>query len=90
MPETTALYQLEVKLPSGENGESRTQVVRLKGTDILRFSTRYEFPNVGDSSLLYVAIDENKIYRWDSIEMVYKVIGSDYNDITLIDCGGAE
>lgn len=62
MPETEGLYQLEVKLPS-ENGESRTQVVNLKGLTQIKFSTRFEFPNVGDSSMLYVATNENKIYR---------------------------
>jgi hypothetical protein len=39
---------------------------------------------------LYVATDENKIYRWDSTDSIYRVVGSDYNDIKLIDCGGAE
>lgn len=63
MPETEALYQLEVKLPSGENGESRTQVVKLKGLEQVKFSSRLEFPNIGDPSLLYVATNQNKIYR---------------------------
>lgn len=84
-----ALYQLEVKLPS-ENGEIRTQVVKLKTEDKLHFNTRFEFPNIGDSSLLYIATDENKVYRWDAANMIYRVVGSDYNDIDTIDCGGAE
>ena len=63
MPETEGLYQMEVKLPSGPNGESRTQVVKLKGLEQIKFRTRFEFPNTGSSDLLYVAIDENKIYR---------------------------
>lgn len=89
MPNTASLYQLEVKLPSGENGESRTQVVKLKGLEQVQFSTRFEFPNMGDSSLLYVATNENKIYRWDLESMTYKVVGSDYNEIKEINCGGA-
>ena len=63
MPETQGLYQMEVKLPSGPNGESRTQVVKLKGLDQIKFHTKFEFPNTGSSDLLYVAIDENQIYR---------------------------
>lgn len=63
MPETEALYQLEVKLPSGENGESRTQVVKLKGLEQIKFSSRLAFPNIGDPGLLYVATNQNKIYR---------------------------
>lgn len=90
MPETEALYQLEVKLPSGENGETRTQVVKLKGLEQVKFSTRLEFPNTGDPSLLYVATNQNKIYRWDSESASYKVVGSDYNEIKTIDCGGAK
>ena len=90
MPETEALYQLEVKLPSGENGESRTQVVKLKGLEQVKFSSRLEFPNIGDPSLLYVATNQNKIYRWDSESTSYRVVGSDYNEIKTIDCGGAK
>ena len=63
MPETQGLYQMEVKLPSGPNGESRTQVVKLKGLAQIIFHTRFEFPNTGSSDLLYVATNENKIYR---------------------------
>lgn len=84
------LYQLEVKLPSGPNGESRTQVVNLKGLEQVKFYTKFEFPNTGDSSMLYVAINENKIYRWDTETLTYKVVGSDYNEIKIIDCGGAK
>lgn len=76
MPDTTALYQLEVKLPSGENGESRTQVVKLKEEKTIEFSTRGEFPSTGDSSLLYIATDENKIYRWDAVSATYVVVGA--------------
>lgn len=63
MADNTALYQLEVKLPSGPNGEIRTQVVKLKGLEQVKFHTKFEFPNTGSSDLLYVATDENKIYR---------------------------
>jgi hypothetical protein len=63
MADSTALYQLEVKLPSGSNGEIRTQVVKLKGLEQVKFHTKFEFPNTGSSDLLYVATDENKIYR---------------------------
>ena len=90
LPETQGLYQMEVKLPSGPNGESRTQVVNLKGIEQVKFHTKFEFPNTGSSDLLYVATDENMIYRWDSTDLIYRVVGSDYNDIKLIDCGGAE
>lgn len=61
--QTKALYQMEVKLPSGENGEIRTQIINLVGKEYLKFFNRLEFPNVGDSTTIYIATDENKIYR---------------------------
>lgn len=58
-----SLYQLEVKLPS-EDGITRTQVIRLKGTEQLWYSTRDDFPEQGNNEMLYVATDEKKIYIW--------------------------
>lgn len=60
-----ALYQLEIKLPSGENGESRTQVINIKGASQIWYSLRSEFPETGNSELLYVATDEKRIYFWN-------------------------
>lgn len=57
-----ALYQLEIKLPSGENGESRTQVINIKGAAQIWYSLRSEFPEIGNNELLYVATDEKRIY----------------------------
>lgn len=62
-----AIYQLEVKLPSGENGETRTQVIKLKGAAQIWYSLREEFPLAGNSEMLYVATDEQKIYFWNNI-----------------------
>jgi hypothetical protein len=89
MADSTALYQLEVKLPSGSNGETRTQVVQLAGYSYLEFVSRFDFPNIGESNKLYIATNENKTYRWDEESTSYKVVGSDYNDIELIDCGSS-
>lgn len=60
-----ALYQLEIKLPSGENGESRTQVINIKGAAQIWYSLRSEFPTTGNDELLYVATDEKRIYFWN-------------------------
>lgn len=88
MAESDSLYQLEVKLPS-ENGVVKTQVINLKTSGQAVFKHRMEFPNIGDSTLLYVATNENKIYKWNAESLIYDVIGSDYHDIETIDCGGA-
>lgn len=30
------------------------------------FANHYEFPSIGDPEVLYIAVDENIIYRWDA------------------------
>ena len=47
-------------------------------------------PNIGDRNVAYIVEEENKIYRWDSVKAKYFVVGSDYNEIKLIDGGNSE
>lgn len=42
----------------------------------IEFNIHAEFPNIGDAKKLYVATDEDKIYRWDSTQLIYICIGS--------------
>jgi hypothetical protein len=87
-----ATYRIEVKTGEKDaNGVTPTQIVELDLDNLtpLVFNSRFEFPSVGDVRHLYIATDENKIYRYDAIQIIYKCIGSDYNDINVIDCGGA-
>ena len=37
----------------------------------LIFSTRLEFPNIGRADRLYIAKDENAVYRFDSVQNIY-------------------
>lgn len=53
-------------------------------TESLVFNTHNEFPNVGDSSKLYVATDENKIYRWDSENTIYVLVSGEGSDFNVI------
>lgn len=53
----------------------------------LTFKNRFEFPSIGEANLLYIAIDENKLYRFDSETLTYYCVGADYNDIKVIQCG---
>lgn len=48
-----------------------------------------DFPPVGNELCLYIAKDENKLYRWDDTAIKYYCVGSDYNDIKIINGGGA-
>lgn len=98
---TDYAYTLEIKVPDPNNANKTiTKKVRLlvdwneitnkpSGLGVVEFNSRLNFPNVGNDSTLYVATNENKIYRYDSVNQ-YTVIGSDWNDIDLIDCGGAQ
>lgn len=46
------------------------------GTSNLIFDNHLQFPNIGDSATLYVAIDENIIYRWDETTATYQKLGA--------------
>lgn len=48
------------------------------------FNTRFEFPSIGESEIMYVATDENKMYRFDENSLTYYCVGSDYNEIEII------
>lgn len=59
-------------------GISRAETVIIKEVE---FHNRCEFPQRGYTGYLYVATDENKIYRWDN-EEGYLPQGSEINDET--------
>lgn len=52
----------------------------------ISFKNYKEFPNVGNAEKLYIATDENAIYRWDGEENVYICIGRDWENISEIHC----
>ena len=87
------LYSLEVKVPDGSGGYTTKKVKLDYEANIdnkpLVFGTRFEFPSIGEEEKIYIATDEQRIYRFDTAESVYRIIGSDWNEIELIDCGGA-
>lgn len=55
----------------------------------LYFSTHYEFPSIGEEDKLYIAKDENAMYRFDGDEMSYIPLGLQTDDIDLIDGGNS-
>lgn len=57
---------------------------------IKQYASCYEFPNQGKVINLYISIADNKAYRWDSTEMKYYCVGSDYDEIEMIYCGKAK
>ncbi len=46
-------------------------------------STHLDFPNSGSTYVMYVAKEENKIYRWDDASLQYVCIGSDYTELDI-------
>ena len=55
----------------------------------LVFDNRFEFPSVGEADKLYIAKDENAIYRWDDDDMGYTILGLQAEDIKFINGGNA-
>lgn len=51
------------------------------------FYNRFEFPNVGKANMLYIAKDEKKSYIFNEEKLIYECIGSDYEEIKIIQCG---
>lgn len=48
-----------------------------------------EFPSIGSEDTLYIDKSENKLYRWDAQSLKYEVVGTNYNDITIINGGNS-
>lgn len=49
----------------------------------------YEFPSVGSVNCIYISRTENKTYRWSDDDLKYYCVGSDWNDIKIINCGSS-
>ena len=50
----------------------------------LEFKNRFEFPSIGRSDMLYIALDEHAAYIFDDEQNVYHCIGRDYREIEII------
>lgn len=46
------------------------------GIGQIEFKTHTEFPNIGKANMLYVATDENTIYRYDSVKEIYVILNN--------------
>lgn len=52
-------------------------------------SNHLEFPSVGKIKQIYIDTENNALYRWDDIATKYFCVGRDYNEIQIINGGGA-
>lgn len=56
---------------------------------VITKDTIYEFPSVGNEKCIYISKNENKTYRWSDTDIKYFCVGSDYNDIEIINGGSS-
>lgn len=68
------------------DNKARMIEVRLKS---LQYASRYAFPNIGSTSVLYVDVKENETYRWDEETKQYVCVGTDFKQIKIINGGTA-
>lgn len=50
----------------------------------LIFSNHFEFPAIGEENKLYIAKDENAIYRFNKADNIYICLSRDYTEINII------
>ena len=77
------------KCVSGSIGDNGTVIGNVEKAENIyvketEFNNRYEFPSIGKDNIIYVAKDENKTYRFNEDSLTYYCIGSDYNEIEVI------
>lgn len=61
------------------------EIENVKDSVVLEYESSLNFPVTGKTNTLYIDTTNNKSYRWDDDNTKYYVVGSDYNDISLID-----
>ena len=54
---------------------------------VLEYTSSIKFTTVGKINTIYIDMNGNKIYRWDDDNTKYYCIGSNYEEINLINCG---
>lgn len=74
-----------------QDHERRLQTLEAKPpSGILEFQNRYDFPTVGKEGVVYIDKSENLTFRFDADEKIYYVVGSDYQNIKIINCNGGK
>lgn len=75
-----------LKNTSYNTGFSTGNVIKTN-PNVNSYETRYQLPNVGREDAIYIIKSENKTLRWDTATNKYYVVGSDYDDINIINGG---
>lgn len=86
---TTALTSKQDVLSAGSGIVIENGVIHvtdnLLESHVVTEDSYFDFPAVGDGNTIYIASDTGRSYKWDSDELRYICIGTDYNAIDLID-----
>lgn len=60
--------------------------IALESSDKIKtYQNHLYFPTTGSTDTLYVAQEENKTYRWDEDALKFFCVGSDWEEISVID-----
>ena len=85
---TNVLSNKQDALTAGDGVQIQNNVISIDRSGIsgsvFTAASLYDFPSVGNSTFLYVDQSRNKIYRWDPDNLKYYVVGSDYDDIEVV------
>lgn len=86
--ETLAVDEVVIQNTSPEILKSidfRLNHLEESSTSLLEYNNYSEFPNSGEKNALYLAKDERCIYCYDTETKKYILVGTDYNEIDIID-----
>lgn len=75
---------LSGKIQSPERLSGRIQNAEKVYVKELQFANHYEFPTLGNASCLYIAVDEDRIYRFDEEQRGYICVGSNIENLEAI------
>ena len=56
---------------------------------VAQYQSIYNFPSIGDKHKIYIDKSTNRTYRWDDENLKYYCIGSDINNIEIINGGNS-
>lgn len=68
--------------------EKRIAALEDRQARVEEYNDHFDFPNVGRPATLYIDKKNNKTYRYDTASGHYYIVGSDYEEIAIINANG--
>lgn len=73
--------RMQGKVPGRKQLNGKLSNAIVDNSKILVFDTHYDFPSIGKENVIYVAKEENALYRWDDDKLLYfSCTGVKFND----------